>query len=715
MKRFFGVLVTMLVLVNIEVRACACERTHNFYLFDVIDCSFCKERKIVERCNAFWEKYTNSQVTEYKYHEQEIMDYAIEQHDQEMVNYLTELNNYLEISGQLEETWDYPSKEQLQERQRTLERMAQKALAYNGTRLKGQWALLHMRANMVMKRHQNNIDYWNNVAKKLPASVYREMMANIYAGALMHTGQRKQAIDLFAEQGDFLSVKWMLRKHRNLSGIKSVYAEDAKSPSLLFLVQDFVNNAQETIDDTDETGQINAEWMEAIDARIVKKDDVQSFIQFAQQVIKDGQNPYPSMWKTAIGELQYLYGDRAAAVKSLNEALEMEGTPRMKANARSIRMVAAVGTMPQADFNKWLFNEMTWLKETAKSEGSTVEYFYENQYTQVMERLVYLELVPYYKKVGNQNMVTALYNMISSADALWGIQSEGDDTEDYSWNYNYSLGDYSAELNNMTAEQLVDFAKWLQSEPTDEMERFVKQNLKYDADYFNDMIGTHNIAEAKFEKAIPYLKKVPLSFLEGQNISFYLANRDFTKARWMTRQGFGRTQQTEGPHLAKLFDNPKLRYCEEVIKWQKKYNSSKKVEKEQAALQLARYYYQASVWGDCWYITHYGKGYFDKTLPHEADLIAMAREMLRVSKKSTDFRVKEESLYALAFIPEDPFNEETFYYYIGDHSPYDWKGELITRSNTDIAALGAFARANRGRLDSYVTKCDVLRYYMRNQ
>ena len=139
------------------------------------------------------------------------------------------------------------------------------------------------------------------------------------------------------------------------------------------------------------------------------------------------------------------------------------------------------------------------------------------------------------------------------------------------------------------------------------------------------------------------------------------------------------------------------------------------MEKEQAALQLARYYYQASIWGECWYLTHYGKGFYDKTLPHEADLVAMAREMLQVSKKSTDFSIKEESLFALAFIPADPFNEESFFYGIGDHSPYDWKGELLTRNNSDFAALCAFARANPGKLDSYVTKCDVLRFYMRNQ
>ena len=163
---------------------------------------------------------------------------------------------------------------------------------------------------------------------------------------------------MFAEQGDFESIKWLLRKQRNLQGIKNMYASDPKSPALVFLVEDFVNNAQETLDDTGEDHVIDADWIKTINARIIKKSEVEQFKVFAKQVIAEGKNPYPSMWKAAIGELQYLYGSHQEAVKTLTEAMAMAGTDRMADNARYIRLVAGVGANEPST---WLAEEMTWL------------------------------------------------------------------------------------------------------------------------------------------------------------------------------------------------------------------------------------------------------------------------------------------------------------------------------------------------------------------
>ena len=198
MKKFMIAALFMLSMTATKSFACTPETTHNYYLFDVMAGDFAKNRKIVERCDEFWKNYTNGAVSSYQWNSDEIMEYAKKKNDQEMVGYLAELNKYLDISRELGETWDYPTKAQLQQRQRTLQSMATIASSYRGTHLKAQWALLYMRANMVMKRHQVNVDYWKTTGKNLPQSVYREMMENIYAGALLQTGHRKEAVKMFA-------------------------------------------------------------------------------------------------------------------------------------------------------------------------------------------------------------------------------------------------------------------------------------------------------------------------------------------------------------------------------------------------------------------------------------------------------------------------------------------------------------------------------------
>lgn len=703
MKKLFFLLLLAAALVPNDARACIGISTHNYYLFDILDGSFSKERRITERCNQFWQNYTKNEVNDYLWNKETVMEIAKKRGDRELMNYMTELNKYLDISEQLGDSWTYPTKAELAQRQETLRQMAAKAFAYKGARLKSQWALLYMRANMLMKKHQTNINYWKNTGSKLPQSVYREMMENIYAGALLHAGQRKAAVELFTQQGDFTSVRWLLRKARNVEGIRSVYNEDPTSPSLLFLVQDFVNNAQETIDNTGEDKTIDEDWIKTINARVVRKADSEQFIRFAKQVINEGKNPYPAMWQAAIGELQYLNGDAKTAIGTLTKAMSMKGTQRMQDNARVIRLVAAVkGKRSDKDFSQWMVNEMNWLIAKGNEAKKENEYS-QSIYHRAMERLVYEEMIPMYQKEGNTNMATSLYSMMNEGDRLWTGVAKQEQNQDWNDNYQDWAG-YSTALGELNGDQLVAYAKWLKQNPSDEMERFVKQRINDNQTYFNDMAGTRYIAEGKFEKAIPLLKTVPLTFMESQNISFYLAKRNYTIGRWFGRQKFGKNVQTEGPHLAKLNHNPKLAFCEEILQLQAQYSLATGTERQRLALQLARRYYQVSHNGDCWYITHYGHSWGDTAKEGEMDFVNAARKLLQESSASSDFDTRQESLFALAFIPEEATGEHGGW---GDDKP-DWKSVANNRDQTALANLAAFYQQNRNRVARYITKCDVL-------
>lgn len=703
MRKYLAAILMALFLGHNDILACGIEISYNYYLFDVLDGSFCHDRQIQERCNVFWKEYTGGKVTNYLWGAEEVEEAARKKGDREMLDYVAELNKYLDISQQLGEAWEYPTREQLTERQQTLRQMAAKANAYQGQRLKSQWALLYMRANMVMKQHQSNVNFWKVTASKLPESVYREMMENIYAGALLHTGKRKDAINLFAIQGDLNSIRWLMRKQRNVEGIKSIYAEDPASPSLLFLVQDFVNNAQETLDETDEQNKVNEERLQEIDARMITKNDCDAFIRFAQQVVKEGKTPFPALWQAAIGELQYLYGDHKTAYQTLTEAMSMKGSKKMIDNARCIRMVAAVGArFNDKDFNQWMSGEMNWLynQSTEVNECNSCK----NKYYQVLMRLIHKELAPKYEKSGNIIMSTALYAFLEDYEKK--ITYPEGMHEDDSWNPNYSSWHgYNDELNKMTGDELVAFAKWCKKKPANEMEQYVKQHIIFDQTYFDDMAGTHYLAEGKFAEAIPLLKKVPLTFMEGQNISFYLTHRDFTKPRWFGRQRFDESVTTEGAHLGKLTENPKLRFCEEMIKLQKQYNKAKGTEREQLALQMARLYYQASCQGDCWYLCRYAHSIYDKAQDNEMDFVEAARKLLRESSRSSDFAVKQESLFALAFIPNDLSSE-------GNIWNVNWPEVIENRNANDLNALKQFYMQNRTKVDNYVTKCDLLKAFM---
>lgn len=714
MKKFFLISCIGLLMAADALACAGGTYSHNYYLFSV----FCRESiekpMFSDRLDKFWEDYTNGEVKQWKWHADDIYAYAKRKGDAEMLRYLDELNKYLDISDQLGESWSYPTKEELQARKQALSSMIAKADAYKGKRLRNQWMLLRMRANMVMGNHQYNIDYWERTASKAAdAGVYRDMMQNIYAGALMKTGKRLKACNLFAEQGDMLSLKWAMRKYRNLAGIKVIYNEDANMPSLNYLVQDFVNNSQETLDQIREnnTGDWNAaedaEWMQSIDARTILKQEGQQFMAFAGKVLAERKTASPALWKAAIGELLYLYGDNDAAYNTLTEAMTMNGTQRMKDNARAIRIVASVGSEHffQNDYQPWLIEEMKWLEKMRKEEPG-----YYNHYGEVIERLIYEELVPRYEKTGQKNLSAALIALAVRSRANWdkeAIANESVEEYEDNWNYNYS-DDYYAILNRMTGDELVKFYQWLTRKSEGALEAWAKQSMDISEEYYYDLIGTHYIAEGRFADAIGYLEKVSPKFMEGQNISFLLANRDYTKPRWSGRQAFMKGVNTEGAHLATLTKNPKLEFCKEMVELEKQLKKARKDKRAKVAYDLATRYYQASSWGDCWYLSHYGWSCMDTVATNEKDFIKTTIALLNESKQSKDAKLKMESLYALAFIPLDQWAEEK----------YDWQTDkyyyIPNKSSRQYQALQTFVdfqQANNLPMLAYMSKCDVLKRF----
>lgn len=699
----------MALMLSVEGFACAGIGTHNYYLFSVFNREKMGQSLFTERLDAFWKNYTNGLVDEWRWHDKEIYAYAQQKGDKDMVAYLDELKKYLDISDQMQETWDYPTKEQLAERKQTLQNMIVKADAHRNGKMGVQWRLLRMRANMVLGKHQDNLTYWHNVASQLSPSVYKDMMQNIYAGALMNTGNRIEACNEFARQGDMLSMKWGMRNYRNIAGIKTIYAENPNMAVLSYLVQDFVNNAQETLDSytKDEKGEmipVDDEWMRMVDARVASKQDVDEFIGFAQKVLKEKKTDSPALWKAAIGELQYLYGHHDEAMKTLDEAVKMAGTKRMKDNARAIRLVASVGSkrFQKSSYQKWVVEEMRWLVTKSKEEGG-----YYNHYREVMDRLIYTELSPRYEKMGDKNLANALLALYENDSVMWGEQSES--MPDNSWNPNYS-GYYYYELSELSADQLVDYYQWLKTKSKEELEAWAKQAVRMEDNYYLDLIGTRYMSECKFDKAIDYLKNIPWSFLEGQNISYYMAHRDYSKPRWEGRQRFGKDVVTEGAHLATLSKNPKLDFCKDIVNMEAQLPVARQGVREDLAYKLATRYFQASVYGDCWYLTDYGwSSYIDTLSTKERLFVDKTIEYLNISKQSTDMQMRLKSLYALAYIPVEPWCDED----------YDWQTGATTylplRDNHQYKALNEldhFLSIHKNiSTPNYVSKCDVLKQF----
>lgn len=708
MKKFL--ILSIVLLSGLSALACGPSPTPNYYMFSVFNRNQMDDI-FATRMTQYWTNYTDGKADkwdmmglfhvdtrEMKESTNCIVQTALAKNDQETLDYLQLLIKYMQACDAFDENrWNYPTAEEKSAALRDMQYINNRARSYEGARYRAQYGLLVMRTYMMMNKPTSVMQTWETMGKTLPESVYKDKMKNIYAWGLLKSGKRQEACEIYAEQGDMTSIKWCVRDKRNLKGIKEEYAANPNSPTLVFLVQDFVNNAQETAD----AG--SPEVMQYVEATSIYENEIKQFIAFAGDVVKQGKTKSPAMWQAASGFLNYMIGNQSAALKQLTEAQKMKGTQRMKDNARACYLlVATKDAKPDKKYYDFLKKELLWLGEKDKEDQTMGEDGYSSHYAEVINRVTNSALIPQFEAWNRPEVVVNLKAMLS----LYPHR-------DYMANSLNIFGEEWYMIDDLTAQETIDYRNYLNSTPGNDFERWLMTfvDKKVNNNVLNDLIGTKYLREGNFDAALPYLQQVPASYISTLGLSRYMARRDYHKERWMGRQivDYESTYwsgEDYGPKAVKT--NQRLEFCQDVIDLKRQLaNARNNEEKAKIEYNLASILYQASYKGDCWYLTRYAQSAYDSIdYKNEADLIGQSIALLNDCKQHTsDFRLKEKALYALAFLPH---GDEIFTY------TYDEDYNAIPHLNRGSKAFNAmnelweFYYANRNKVSKFVSNCDAL-------
>lgn len=611
-----------------------------------------------------------------------IVKAARDKNDKEMQDYLRLLIKYMNICDGIRDSWEYPTKEELAQRDKDLRYLNNRARSYGGKRLAGQYCLLVMRTMMVMGNNAGNIAYWNDHKDKVSASVYKDMMKDIYAGALLNTGKISEAAAIYYELGDMASLRWIMRDDNNLEGLKKEYNRDPNSPTLIYLVQELTNRLSDT--------RYN----------IVKYDlfqddgnskDIKDLIAFEQKVLKEGKTQVPALWQSSMGWLNHSLGNSQQGIAQLEKAMKMKGTERMLDNARVCRLVATADyEKPSNKLFAFLKEEMQWMTEREETDAADVNCSYccHNHYTEVLENMVYDSMAPNYMNEGYSNVAVALLGWLN--------------------NHTGEISEYKVALDHLSSQELVDYYKFSNDKASTDFENWLLAgNEKMTTDMYNDMVGTKLIREGKFGDAKPYLEKVSLNYLSGQAIAPYAAARDYKTEQCFKRQTA--TNETEG---LKLKRNQKLDFVNDMIALLKKAESSSEGSvKAYTAYQIANNYFQASYKGNCWYLSRYGNSVCDTVCyKNEKDFLAEAAKWYQVALDQPGVTTanKQCYLYAAAFLPFGMPYLQTVY-------DQDYTARNVVDRNTyqfqKLSELKKFTLEHPNTLAPYVSRCDVLRKF----
>ncbi len=687
MKRF--IITNLFALMALPILACAWNETHNYYLFSVYDRNDFQQRVNDITLNN-WKTYLGKSDNYYYFNADEIIEAAKGKNDLLMISYVENLNKYLgcvKTEQQKEYEWNYPSKEEIAACEADLQTVRSYAFSKLKTRLRSQHGLLYMRCNMMMGKHQENITFWEQTASQYIETVYKDMMKNIYAGALYKTGKEDKAGELFAEMGDYASLMTLYYKKRSYFAIQREYRMNPNAKVLPFLLQDFVNNAQEADDATRPDAFTGGKLF----IRDLTKTEVQQMINFCEQVIREGKTETPALWKSAKAWLEYMFGNKQQALKDITEAGTLAGTPRMEENTRILKLFIASALEPQsADFDFWLSNELQWLFDKKKSDNESNAYLaYDRISHQVLSQRFHAE--------GHPQRALAL------------MKSGGF--------YAYTLT-----VDTISPEAMISFLKYMDSPSKTPLDRFLKSSVKVTregplqdqpdekAEIDNaDLIGKKYLRRCQWKEAAEWLKKVPATYCDEQGWGHYAAYRSPTVEPWIRRQ-WVKDEVAWSSDRNHLYINPRLRFAQDMAEMEGELHVLEGEALMKRYYDLAVRYAQAHYTGDCWWIMRDFKSITDTVRVNETNLAARAIEYLQKASETKDAALKEKIYFARCYSGlyeessswyEKVWNDQTY--------EYDRKVKTDAPQYRSFATLADYEKNNKA--SQYVSRCDEYKQF----
>ena len=674
MKRF--IIISLLAVMTLPMFACAGGGTDNYYLFSPFVGNNFKSR-VEKICNDNWKAYLGSTEEYFWFNADEVIKAAQQKGDALMVSYIQNLQKYLDcvdIEQRKQYEWNYPTKEDIDGQKRTLQAVRTYALGKAKTKLRSQHALLYMRCNMMLGQHQENITFWEQTASQFIETVYKDMMKNIYAGALYKTGREAEAGELFAEMDDEESLMTQFYKKRSYLAISQHYKQNPTSKTLPWLLKDFVNNAQEAADAVNGGGgSVGKQFI-----RDINEQESWQMQQFCELVVREGKTDCPMMWKSAKAWLEFLAGKKKEAAQDILAAMKLEGTERMKDNARVLLLYITAAQAPQGEaFDDYLTDELEWLRQKQNEDGF---------FTDAENRLTNQVIMPHYK--------SDIVRLTAIARALYSSGSGFD-------------------LDTLNVGSTEKYLYYTNTPANNKLDKFLKANLHENDTTLSELIGTKYMRLCQWDKAIEWLKDIPVSFYNNnfsREYRYYSLLRHYNIEPWIKRQWLDTDEAWE--KNVQWWKPVKLDFCKEMQMMEGSLHLLKGKAYDQRCYNLAVHYAQASIHGDCWWLLRSAKSCYDNVRSNEVDLDLKAREMLQKAAMSSDPALKRKALFGMGY------RELYGVVFFGESNPNLWredvwdseKGESVKKYNPSSPQYRAYQALYELTGDQpqeeYIRKCD---------
>lgn len=508
-------------------------------------------------------------------------------------NYLRQNNDadalrYWELTKRFAEfnsdPWYYPSKDDLLELRQLAQQIQTAGNICKDPRLKERYMLQLMRISFYLREYFLCCDVWENHSGQWLDKDMERRCCSYYAGALFHTGYLVESADHFADLEEWESLSYF---DDNVDFMRSLYEEVPCSKAFEYFIQNFENHYQD----------------------MGKLLDSKSFVELCEQVLKEKRTDNPALWQSAVAHIAFLDGDVKTAVRLIEKASGMKGTPMVMENVRILRLLYHAADHDADNYDEKINEDLPWmLKKLYDLEDFWAENGNgEHHYVNMIRRILFHHLLPHYAAQGNSNMEVALLNAF---DEAYCYNKEGRELarKDKVTEGNFDYATFSfAYLDTTSIEKVLQFLDFVKSTGKTALEKnLIKQGYVRESQIY-ELIGTKYMRIHDYETALQYFQKVSSSFWIKQNVAEYLDRNPFEE-KWFERQTEkGISCQQYNPAQLYAANPTKIQFCQIMLELKKLAETAADIELR----ALCHYAYAAGLeqsqeWS--WALTQYVSG-----------------------------------------------------------------------------------------------------------
>ena len=407
-----------------------------------------------------------------------------------------------------------------------LDEIVSKCMAYTSGPLLDRYALQMVRALCTLRDYQECGRYWDSVKAQIPDNVVRKMTELKAASAFYKTGRQEEALEIYAKYGDVASIR-AVNGGQIENELEFVYEHCPDSPYIEGEIQKWLLYFGD--DSTQKSFKNGHTW-----EWDVKKLD--GLLSVAHRAVREKKSQNMAMWYYTLAALYDIKAEPFKAKAYLDRGEKYRKDPFLRDSYRVLQMwIDAQTSIYDLAYEQRLMNDLKWLDQKIKAEATSSTYnklnydrIWQKEYTDdnrdvyqniantfywndAMRRLLLRVVCPRMHEAGKYVREIQLANMAENSL----VRTDGFSSEMFVIMDRLSYRDTRNYFTRIYR-------------PQDALDRFLNSRGRTDKYYWYDILATKCLRERRYEKALVYLRQIPVNYQQKLRVYSYMDKEPFS-------------------------------------------------------------------------------------------------------------------------------------------------------------------------------------------